>query len=194
MVATASTMLPLGTLAPSFSLRDATTGATVSLADFDDKPVVLVMFISNHCPYVRHVAAELARIGREYGTQGVAVVAVGSNDVERYPDDAPIRMIEFAAAHGFTFPYLVDESQDVARAYRAACTPDFFVFDADRHLVYRGQLDGARPSNDVPVNGCDLRTALDAALDDRPMPEPQLPSLGCNIKWKPGNEPDDFPA
>lgn len=194
MVATASTMLPLGTLAPSFSLRDATTGATVSLADFDDKPVVLVMFISNHCPYVRHVAAELARIGREYGTQGVAVVAVGSNDVERYPDDAPIRMIEFAAAHGFTFPYLVDESQDVARAYRAACTPDFFVFDADRHLVYRGQLDGARPSNDVPVNGCDLRTALDAALDDRPMPEPQLPSLGCNIKWKPGNAPDYFPA
>ena len=194
MVATASTMLPLGTSAPDFSLRDATTGATVSLADFDDKPVVLVMFISNHCPYVKHVAAELGRIGSDYGKQGVAVVAIGSNDIENYPDDAPARMVEFAAANGFTFPYAHDETQAVALAYKAACTPDFFVFDSERKLVYRGQLDGARPSNDVPVDGRDLRAALDAALDGRPAPEPQRPSMGCNIKWKAGNAPDYFLA
>ena len=193
MVAVNSTMLPLGTSAPDFSLRDATTGGTVSLADFDDKPVVLVMFISNHCPYVKHVAAELGRVGSDYGPQGVAIVAIGSNDVANYPDDAPARMVEFAAANGFTFPYLQDESQEVALAYRAACTPDFFVFDSDRKLVYRGQFDGARPSNDVPVDGRDLRAALDAALDGEPIPEPQLPSMGCNIKWKAGNEPDYFP-
>lgn len=191
---TASTMLSLGTTAPDFALRDATTGGTVSLADFDDKPVVLVMFISNHCPYVRHVADELARLGRDYASQGVAVVAIGSNDVERYPDDAPARMVEFAAEHGFTFPYLYDETQDVARAYRAACTPDLFVFDTDRSLVYRGQLDGSRPSNDVPIDGRDLRAALDAALDGQPAVQPQLPSTGCNIKWKTGNEPDYFPT
>ena len=173
---TLSTMLPIGTVAPDFALRDVTTGGTVSLADFEDKPVVLVMFISNHCPYVKHVADELARLGRDYSGQGVAVVAIGSNDVENYPDDAPARMIEFAAERGFTFPYLYDETQDVARAYRAACTPDFFVFDGDRALVYRGQLDGSRPSNDVPVDGRDLRAALDAALDGGPVPEPQLPS------------------
>ena len=194
MVATPSTMLPLGTSAPDFSLRDVTTGASVSLASLDDKPAVLVMFISNHCPYVKHVAAELGRLGSDYGSRGVAIVAIGSNDVENYPDDAPARMIEFAAANGFTFPYLHDESQDVARAYRAACTPDFFVFDSERKLVYRGQLDGARPSNDVPVDGRDLRAALDAALDGAPVPEPQRPSMGCNIKWKAGNEPDYFPA
>mgnify|MGYP001815137069 FL=1 len=194
MVATPSTMLPLGTSAPDFSLRDVTTGASVSLASLDDKPAVLVMFISNHCPYVKHVAAELGRLGSDYGSRGVAIVAIGSNDVENYPDDAPARMIEFAAANGFTFPYLHDESQDVARAYRAACTPDFFVFDSERKLVYRGQLDGARPSNDVPVDGRDLRAALDAALDGSPVPEPQRPSMGCNIKWKAGNEPDYFPA
>ena len=194
MVATPSTMLPLGTSAPDFSLRDVTTGASVSLASLDDKPAVLVMFISNHCPYVKHVAAELGRLGSDYGSRGVAIVAIGSNDVENYPDDAPARMIEFAAANGFTFPYLHDESQDVARAYRAACTPDFFVFDSERKLVYRGQLDGARPSNDVPVDGRDLRAALDAALDGAPVPEPQRPSMGCNIKWKAGNEPDYVPA
>ena len=187
-----STMLPLDTVAPAFKLRDATTGTDVSLADFDDKPVVLVMFISNHCPYVKHVAAELGRIGSEYGPQGVAVVAIGSNDIENYPDDAPMRMIEFAAANGFTFPYLHDETQEVALAYRAACTPDLYVFDNDRRLVYRGQLDGARPSNDVPVDGRDLRAALDAALDGRPIPEPHAPSMGCNIKWKAGNAPDYF--
>ena len=127
------------------------------------------MFISNHCPYVKHVADELARLGSDYGPQGVAVVAIGSNDVEHYPDDAPAKMVEFAAAHGFTFPYLYDETQEVALAYRAACTPDFFVFDSERTLVYRGQLDGARPSNDVPVDGRDLRAALDAALDGQPV-------------------------
>jgi peroxiredoxin len=194
MVAVNSTMLPLGTQAPAFSLRDATTGTDVSLSDFDDKPVVLVMFISNHCPYVKHVAAELGRIGSEYGPQGVGIVAVGSNDTESHPDDAPVHMVEFAAANGFTFPYLRDETQEVALAYRAACTPDFFVFDADRRLVYRGQLDGARPSNDVPVDGRDLRAALDAALDGRPVPEPQAPSMGCNIKWKAGNAPEYFAA
>ena len=191
---TPSTMLPLGTSAPAFSLPDASTGDTVSLSDFDDKPVVLVMFISNHCPYVKHVAAELARIGSDYGRQGVGIVAIGSNDVENYPDDAPPRMIEFAAAQGFTFPYLYDESQEVALAYRAACTPDLYVFDTDRKLVYRGQLDGARPGNGVPVDGRDLRAALDAALDGAAVPEPQLPSAGCNIKWKAGNAPDYFGA
>jgi peroxiredoxin len=194
MVATNSTMLPQGTSAPDFALRDATTGTTIALSDFADKPVVLVMFISNHCPYVKHVAAELGRLGSEYGPQGVAIVAIGSNDVEHYPDDAPVKMVEFAAAHGFTFPYLHDETQEVALAYRAACTPDFFVFDSDRALVYRGQLDGARPSNDVPVDGRDLRAALDAALDGLPVPEPQAPSMGCNIKWKPGHAPDYFLA
>ena len=191
---TPSTMLPLGTSAPAFSLPDATTGDTVSLSDFDDKPIVLVMFISNHCPYVKHVAAELARIGSDYGRQGVGIVAIGSNDVENYPDDAPPRMIEFAAAQGFTFPYLYEESQEVALAYRAACTPDLYVFDTDRKLVYRGQLDGARPGNGVPVDGRDLRAALDAALDGAAVPEPQLPSAGCNIKWKAGNAPDYFGA
>lgn len=194
MVATPSTMLPLGTSAPLFALRDATTGATVALDDLAEKPVLLVMFISNHCPYVRHVADELGRVGSEYGPRGVGIVAIGSNDVENYPDDAPARMVEFAAAHGFTFPYLYDESQEVALAYRAACTPDLYVFDSDRTLVYRGQLDGARPSNDVPVDGRDLRAALDAALAGAAVPGPQLPSLGCNIKWKAGNVPDYFPA
>jgi peroxiredoxin len=194
MVATASTMLPLGTSAPDFSLPDATTGDTVSLADFDDRPVLLVMFISNHCPYVRHVAAELARLGAEYGPRGVATVAICSNDVEHYPDDAPAKMAEFAAANGFDFPYVHDETQEVARAYQAACTPDFYVFDAERSLVYRGQLDGARPSNDENVDGRDLRAALDAALDGRPVLEPQRPSMGCNIKWKAGNAPDYFLA
>jgi peroxiredoxin len=194
MVATDSTMLPLGTSAPDFSLPDSATRETVSLTDLEAKPVVLVMFISNHCPYVKHVAAELARIGSEYGSRGVGIVAIGSNDIEHYPADAPARMVEFAAANGFTFPYLFDESQEVALAYRAACTPDFFVFDTERALVYRGQLDGARPSNDVPVDGRDLRAALDAALDGAPAPEPQRPSMGCNIKWKAGNEPDYFLA
>jgi peroxiredoxin len=190
MVATSSTMLALGTSAPDFQLRDSATDDTVALGDLDDKPVVLVMFISNHCPYVKHVADELARLGRDYAAQGVAIVAIGANDIERYPDDAPAEMAVFAAQHGFTFPYLHDDSQAVARTYRAACTPDFFVFDTERKLVYRGQLDGARPGNGVPIDGRDLRAALDAALDGAAVPEPQLPSMGCNIKWKPGNLPE----
>ncbi len=194
MVAVNSTMLPLGTSAPDFSLPDAVGGDTVSLRDLADAPVLLVMFISNHCPYVKHVSAELGRLGSDYGSRGVAVVAICSNDVENYPDDAPPRMAEFAAANGFTFPYLHDESQAVALAYHAACTPDFFVFDAERALVYRGQLDGARPGNGVPVDGRDLRAALDAALEGAPAPEPQAPSMGCNIKWKAGSEPDYFLA
>jgi peroxiredoxin len=188
-----STMLPLGTTAPGFALPDATTGDTVSLADFD-QPVMLVMFLSTHCPYVQHVAHELGRVGRDYGARGVGIGAIGSNDISVQPDDAPARMAEFAAEHGFTFPYLFDDSQDVALAYHAACTPDLYVFDADRRLVYRGQLDGARPANDVPVDGRDLRSALDAALAGEPFEEAQQPSLGCNIKWKPGNEPDYFLA
>jgi peroxiredoxin len=191
MVATASTMLPLGTSAPGFHLPD-TSGRLVAMEDFAGRPALLVMFLGNHCPYVKHVADELVRLAAEYQARGVAVVAISSNDAVQYPDDGPARMAEVAAAMGATFPYLYDETQDVAKAYHAACTPDFFLFDADRSLVYRGQLDGARPGNDIPVSGHDLRAALDAVLAGAPLPEPQLPSLGCNVKWKPGNEPDYF--
>jgi peroxiredoxin len=185
---TPSTMLELGTTAPAFSLPD-TDGSTVSLSEFSAAPALLVMFLCNHCPFVKHVRAELARLGRDYTERGVAVVAISSNDVEQYPDDSPERMREEKHAAGYGFPYLFDASQEVAAAYRAACTPDFFLFDADRRLVYRGQLDGSRPGNNVPVTGADLRAALDAVLEGRPVPADQHPSLGCNIKWKPGNEP-----
>jgi peroxiredoxin len=193
MVATSSTMLALGTSAPDFQLPDATSGRLVARDDFADRGALLVMFICDHCPYVRHVADEIARVGHDYQERGVAVVAISSNDVEQQPGDAPEGMAKFASERGFSFPYLYDESQSVARAYRAACTPDFFLFDGERRLVYRGQLDGARPSNDVPIDGRELRAALDAVLTGAPIPEPQLPSMGCNIKWKPGNEPDYFP-
>jgi peroxiredoxin len=189
MAATASTMLTLGTAAPGFQLPDP-TGRVVSREDFVGSPALLVMFLCNHCPYVKHVATEVVRLAREYQARGAGVVAISSNDVARYPDDGPARMAEVAATLGFTFPYLYDETQEVAMAYHAACTPDFFLFDADRRLAYRGQLDGARPGNDVPVSGRDLRAALDAVLAGTPVPEPQRPSLGCGIKWKPGNEPD----
>ncbi len=191
MARTPSTMLELGTVAPDFSLPDS-TGRTVSQRDFDGKPVLLVMFICNHCPFVKHVRSELARLGRDTQAKGAAVVAINPNDVERYPADAPKLMAEEAAAAGYTFPYLYDESQAVAKAYRAACTPDFFLFDRGRRLVYRGQLDDARPGDPTPVTGSDLRAAVDAALAGRPQPAPQKPSLGCNIKWKPGNEPEYF--
>jgi len=190
-VPTPSTMLALGTAAPDFSLPD-TTGSVVSRDDFGGRPALLVIFISNHCPYVQHVADELAQLGRDYDGR-LGIVAIGSNDVDRYPDDDPVAMARFAAERGLTFPYLYDETQSVAQAYRAACTPDFFLFDADRRLVYRGRLDGSRPSNDVPVDGRDLRAAVDAVLVGEAVPEPQLPSAGCNIKWKPGNAPDYFP-
>lgn len=191
MARTPSTMLPLGTKAPPFSLA-STDGEQVSLEHYDSAPALLVMFICCHCPFVKHIRAGLARFARDYQPLGLGVVAISSNDIERYPDDAPEKMAEEAAEVGYTFPYLFDESQDVARAYRAACTPDFFLFDAERRLAYRGQFDGSRPGNDVPVTGGDLRRAADSVLEGRPVPEAQTPSLGCNIKWKPGNEPEYF--
>jgi peroxiredoxin len=191
MVQTASTMLSLGVEAPYFSLPD-TAGKTVSLDDFADAPALLVVFMCNHCPYVQHVAAGLAALAGEYQRRGVAVVAISSNDVSTHPDDSPAKMAEEVKLRGYTFPYLYDESQAAAKAYRAACTPDFYVFDRRRKLVYRGQMDSSRPGNNVPVSGADLRAALDAVLAGRPVSAAQKPSLGCNIKWKPGGEPDYF--
>jgi peroxiredoxin len=185
-------MLPLGTQAPHFALQDVVTGRTVSLDDFAGAKALLVMFICNHCPYVKHVADHLARLTAEYLDRGVAVVGINSNDVVNYPDDAPDKMVEEARRRGYRFPYLYDATQEVARAYRAACTPDFYVFDAQRRLVYRGQMDDSRPGNNVPVTGNDLRRALDAVLAGQDVPQEQKPSMGCNIKWKPGNEPDYF--
>ena len=191
MVLTPSTMLPLGTKAPDFSLPNI-DGRQVSLSDFEGAPALLVVFMCNHCPYVKHVADALAQLAREYQQRGVAVVGINSNDAEQYPDDSPEKMAEEAAARGYTFPYLYDETQEVAKAYRAACTPDFYVFDKDRKLVYRGQMDDSRPDSGIPVTGADLRAALDAVLEGKPIPAEQKPSIGCNIKWKPGNEPDYF--
>ena len=185
MARTPSTMLPLGTEAPDFSLPDANTGATVSRDDFRGKPGLLVAFICNHCPYVKHIKHELIAIGKEYGDKGMGIAAISPNDIENYPDDAPDKM----AQEGYPFPYLYDESQEAAKAYQAACTPDFFLFDADFKLVYRGQMDSARPKNDEPITGADLRAALDAVLAGQAPADKQTPSLGCNIKWKPGNEP-----
>jgi peroxiredoxin len=192
MARTPSTMLALGTPAPPFTLPD-TDGRIVSLDAFTGAPALLVMFICNHCPYVKHVSAELARLGREYTQRGVAIVAISSNDPDAYPADAPDRMGTEKAEAGYVFPYLFDASQQIAPAYRAACTPDFFLFDAARGLVYRGQLDDSRPGNGVPVTGRDLRAALDAVLAGRSVATDQKPSLGCNIKWRPGNEPDWWP-
>jgi len=189
MAAVESQMLPLGTAAPAFSLPDP-DGKVFSLRD--GAAAYLVMFICNHCPYIKHVREELARIGREYGERNVAIYAINSNDVSTHPGDSPEKMKQEAAEWGYVFPYLYDASQGVAKAYRAACTPDFFLFDADRKLVYRGQLDDSRPSNDTPVDGRDLRAALDAVLRGDAVPEPQKASIGCNIKWRPGNEPDYF--
>lgn len=192
MVLTASTMLGLGTEAPDFQLPDVTTGETVSLDDLSGNRALLVMFICKHCPYVVHVQEELARLGNEYQARDVGVVAIASNDVDAYPGDAPGELKSMAREHGFQFPYCFDESQEIAKAYTAACTPDFFLFDQDRRLAYRGQLDDSRPGSDAPVTGEDLRGAIDTVLaGDAPDPE-QQPSLGCNIKWKPGNEPAYF--
>ena len=193
MVQTLSTMLLLGTSAPQFSLPDP-DGKIVSLSDFDGAPALVVVFMCNHCPFVKHVAPGLADLAREYQDKGVAVVGVNPNDIANYPDDSPQKMAEASKEYGYTFPYLLDESQAVAKAYRAACTPDFFVFDADRQLVYRGQMDDSRPSLDLPVTGADLRGALDAVLDGRSVAAEQKPSVGCNIKWKPGNEPQYLSA
>jgi len=184
-------LMPLGSVAPEFRLRD-TEGRWVALSDFAGAPAYLVMFICNHCPYVKHIRSALAQFAREYQQRGVAIVGINSNDVDRYPDDSPERMREEVRSAGYTFPYLFDETQEVAKAYRAACTPDFFLFDRDRKLVYRGQFDDSRPGNGLPVTGRDLRAALDALLNGRPVPADQKPSIGCNIKWKPGNEPDYY--
>jgi len=191
MVAVNSQMLPLGTEAPAFALPDP-DGLLHSLEDASGSRGYLVMFICNHCPFVKHVRGELARIGRDYGRRGVAIFAINSNDSDRYPADGPSMMKEEASTQCYEFPYLVDADQSVAKAYHAACTPDFFLFDDDRRLVYRGQLDGSRPSNGIPVTGSDLRRALDALLSNQPVPAEQHPSIGCNIKWKEGNEPPWF--
>ncbi len=192
MAAMPSTMdLPLGAKAPNFALPNIDR-KIFSLTDFADRPILLVMFICNHCPYVQHIQTHLAQLIKEYQAKGLAAVGINSNDVQDYPDDAPDKMAEIAKRYSFTFPYLFDEAQEVAKAYRAACTPDFFLFDKERTLIYRGQYDDSRPKNNIPVTGKDLGTALDAALGGRPIPEDQKPSLGCGIKWKPGNEPDYF--
>lgn len=191
MALTPSTMLPLGTQAPSFSLTNV-DGRIVSLEDFRDAPAMLVVFLCNHCPFVKHVASGLASLAREYQRRGVAVVGINSNDAASYPADSPEQMVHEAEQREYTFPYLYDEDQSVAKAYRAACTPDFFVFDKERKLVYRGQMDSSRPDNGIPVTGEDLRAALEAVLAGKPVSSAQRPSIGCNIKWKAGGEPDYF--
>lgn len=191
MALTPSTMMPLGTPAPGFALP-STSGSTVELGDFREAPALVVMFICNHCPFVKHLHEGLASFGRDCQASGAAVVAINSNNPETHPADSFEEMIEEVKRTGYTFPYLFDETQDVAKAYRAACTPDFYVFDQERKLRYRGQFDGSRPDNGVPVTGADLRAAVDAVLAGREPSAEQKPSIGCNIKWKPGNEPDYF--
>jgi peroxiredoxin len=191
MVATNSTMLPLGTQAPDFRLPD-TTGRPVALSDFKDASALLVVFMCNHCPFVKHIRSGLAQLARDYLPRGVAVAGINSNDVANYPEDSPAKMAQEVKAAGYLFPYLYDATQDVAKAYRAACTPDFYLFDRDQRLVYRGQFDDSRPGNGIPVTGKDLRVALDAVLAGTAIAPKQKPSIGCNIKWKPGNEPDYF--
>jgi peroxiredoxin len=191
MVETPSTMVPLGTEAPAFSLPDV-EGKVVSLGDYKGASALLVVFMCNHCPFVKHVLPRFVELAGEYGQRGVGVVAISSNDVNNYPDDAPEKMAELSRKLEFPFPYLYDESQAVARAYGAACTPDFYLFDGKGLLAYRGQMDDSRPSNGRPVTGADLRAAMDAVLDGRPVSGDQKPGIGCNIKWKPGNEPDSF--
>lgn len=192
MVLTASTMLPLGTKALDFQLADVVSGETISLSTNAGKKALLVMFICRHCPFVKHIKDELAQLGKDYVNRDVGIVAISSNDAINYPDDAPEQLKAMAIELGLPFPVCYDESQETANAYTAACTPDFFVFDADQRLVYRGQLDDSRPSNGKPVTGEDLRAALDAVLAGQPVNSEQKPSIGCNIKWKPGNEPSYF--
>ncbi len=191
MVNTLSTMRALGTEAPPFRLPD-TEGKRVALEDFKGSPALLVVFMCNHCPFVQHVLPEFVRLAQDYQSRGVAIVGISSNDVEAYPQDGPAAMAELSRSKGLTFPYLFDASQEVAKAYGAACTPDFYLFDGARRLVYRGQMDDSRPGNGRPVTGADLGAALDAVLEGRAVAPEQQPSLGCNIKWKPGNEPEYF--
>lgn len=189
MVVTASKMLVLGTKAPDFSLPD-TKSNIVSLGDFAEAPALLVVFMCNHCPYVKYILSDLVRLVKEYQNKGVAVVGINSNDFVNFADDSPEMMAKVAKKAGFTFPYLFDETQEVAKAYRAACTPDFFLFDKERKLVYRGQMDDSRPGNNIPVTGLDLIKAMNAVLAGRQVSSEQKPSIGCNIKWKQGNEPE----
>ena len=191
MALTPSTMLPLGTTAPDFHLP-ATDGKTVTLVDFKDKAALVVIFMCNHCPYVVHIRAGLAQLARDYAPRGAGIVGINSNDAKNYPADSPARMKDEVKAAGYIFPYLYDETQAVAKAYRAACTPDIFLFDRRRRLVYRGQFDASRPGNGLPVTGQDLRAALEAVLASKPVADRQVASIGCNIKWKAGNEPDYF--
>lgn len=192
MVKTASTMLPLGTTAPEFQLLDVVSGETISLATFADSKAFLVMFICQHCPFVIHVREELSKIGKDYSDRPLGIVAISANDVANYPDDSPEKLKQMAQEYKFNFPVCYDESQSVSKSYTAACTPDFFLFDRSKKLVYRGQLDDSRPSNGVSVTGKDLRQAIDLVLEDKEVDFEQKPSIGCNIKWKPGNEPDYF--
>lgn len=192
MVRTPSTMLALGMQAPNFSLPDVVSGETVSLEDFASKKAMLVMFICRHCPYVKHMEQEIANIGRDYADEDLGIVAISANDIEAYPEDAPESLKEMAQELGFSFPYLHDDGQEVAKAYHAACTPDFYVFDDGRKLAYRGQLDDSRPGNGLPITGKDLRAAMDSVLANEPLSFDQKPSVGCNIKWKPGKEPEYF--
>jgi len=192
MARTESTMLELGTPAPDFRLPDVVSGKTVSLGDFAGKKALLVMFLSRHCPYVQHIKHGLASLAKDYSGKPVGIVAISSNYVPDYPADSPQSLKEMAEELGFGFPFCFDESQEIAKAYRAACTPDFFLFDESRRLVYRGQMDGSRKSNDVPVTGVDLRRAIDAVLSGQPVTTEQRPSLGCNIKWRPGHEPSYY--
>jgi thiol-disulfide isomerase/thioredoxin len=191
MAATPSTMLALGTVMPDFELPDF-NGNRVSSADALPNHPVLVVFLCPHCPFVRHTRMEIGRFGREYQSKGLLIYAINSNDVQAFPEDGPEGMREEATIAGYTFPYLRDETQEIAKLYKAACTPDFFLFNANRELVYRGQLDGSRPRNNIPVTGSDLRAASDAVLAGRTPPPDQKASIGCNIKWKPGNEPQYF--
>ena len=192
MSQTPSTMLELGTRAPDFSLPDVCSGKTVSLRNFSDQKALLVVFMCAHCPFVKLVENELATIGKDYAGKGLGMVGISANDVENYPDDTPNRLQEQAERLGFTFPYLYDETQQTAKAYHAACTPDLYLFDNKRNLAYRGQLDDARPGNEKPVTGKNLRAAIDSVLAGENVTESQIPATGCNIKWKPGNEPEYF--
>ncbi len=189
MVLTPSMMIALETKAPDFNLNDVVTGKPFSLVSFEAQKALLVMFVCRHCPYVQHIKGELARLGRDYANKSLGIIAISSNDASKYPDDSPKSLKEMAVEQGFNFPFCYDETQGVAKAYSAACTPDFFLFDKERKLAYRGQLDDSRPGNGKPVTGQDLRLAIEAVLKDKKPGLTQRPSIGCNIKWKPGNEP-----
>ena len=189
MVLTHSTMLKLGTLAPDFNLPEVVSGKSYSLKDFSGKKALLVMFVCRHCPYVQHIKDEMSKLGKDYAEKDVAIVAISSNDAEKHPDDSPESLKEFVEETGIVYPFLYDQTQKVALSYTAACTPDFFLFNSERKLVYRGQLDDSRPGNSEPVTGKDLRNAINAVLEDKEVSQEQKASVGCNIKWKPGNEP-----